>query len=343
MARRPKALAGIGWILGAAALGVGAGLAAERLVVGKDRLRPDPYADVPYGKLAGDRLYHVTSFDGARLLAEDFGAPDAKTGVIFLHGYCLDRTIWHHQMESPSDSRRIFYDARNHGRSLDSGRAEADTITLARDLKAVLDQSGLDKAVLVGHSMGGMTVLEFCRLHPEELGKRVRGLVLVNTTYTDALKTLFAAEIIGPIERRTRKVVGAILDGRRSSAVLRLRGDDLSWLLVKFFGFGADASPTQIGYIIKLLSQFPNPPLVEMLNGIRKFDMEEALNAIDVPCLIIAGGTDRVTTVKASERMHEEIKGSTLEVFDDEGHMTMMEGEQRFNPLLDKFLDEVFK
>lgn len=340
MARRPKASGGIGWLLGAAALGVGAGLAAERLVVGRDRLRSDPYKEVPYGKVIGDRLYHVTSFDGTRLLAEDFGTPDAKSGAIFLHGYCLDRTIWHHQMESRTDSRRVFYDARNHGRSLDAGRADADTVTLAKDLKAVLDQSGLQNAILVGHSMGGMTVLEFCRLFPEELRARVRGVVLVNTTYTDAIKTLFAAEIIGPIERKSRRAISALLGGPRSSSVMRLRGDDLSWLLVKFFGFGADASPTQIGYVIKLLSQFPNPSLVEMLNGIRKFDMEEALNAIDVPCLIIAGGTDRVTTVKASERMHEEIKGSRLVLFEDEGHMTMMEGEKRFNPAMEKFFDE---
>ena len=342
--RRKKGRAGrtgIQWAFAAVALGLGAGLAAERALVGRDRRRADPYESVRYGKLRGDRLYEVTSFDGSVLMAEDFGPRESRRGAIFLHGYCLDRTVWHHQMQELNGTRRfVFYDARNHGRSLDAGPADAGTQTLAKDLKSVLDQSGLEEAVLVGHSMGGMTALEFCREFPGELGDRVRGLVLANTTYTDAVKTLFAAEIIGPIERSTRRLVGGVLESPRSSSALRLRGDDFSWLLVKFFGFGPDASPTQIGYAIKLLGQFPNPPLVEMLNGIREFDMEEALEAIDVPTLIIAGGSDRLTTVRASEKIHEEIKGSRLEIFQNQGHMTMMEGAQRFNELLAGFLDE---
>jgi pimeloyl-ACP methyl ester carboxylesterase len=332
---------GLQWALAAVALGLGAGLAAERALVGRSRRTRDPYESVPYGKLRGDRLYEVTSFDGTVLVSEDFGSKGARSGAIFLHGYCLDRSIWHHQMEELDGVRRfVYFDARNHGRSLDTGSADAGTLTLAKDLKSVLDQSGLDEAVLVGHSMGGMAVLEFCREFSEELGKRVKGIVLANTTYTDAVKTLFAAEIIGPIERSTRRILNGILYSPRSSASLRLRGDDLSWLLVKFFGFGPDASPAQIGYAIKLLGQFPNPPLVEMMNRIREFDMEEALEAIDVPTLIIAGGSDRFTTVRASEKIHEEIKGSRLEIFENQGHMTMMEGAERFNSLLSDFLDE---
>lgn len=337
----PRKYRGLAWLLGAAALGLGGGMVAERLIVGKDRLRKDPYAAVPYGKLRGDRIYEVASFDGTVLVAEDFGPRKATSGAIFLHGYCLDRSVWHHQMESLDGSRRyVYYDARNHGMSLDTGPAESGTRTLARDLKAVLDQSGLETVVLVGHSLGGMTVLEFCREFPDELGERVQGLVLANTTYTDAVKTLFAAEIIGPVERRTRHIISGLLDSPRSSMALRLRGDDLSWLLVKFFGFGPDASPAQIGHAIKLLAQFPNPPLVEMMNRIREFDMEEAMEAIDLPTLIIAGGSDRFTTVRASEKIHREIKGSRLEVFENNGHMTMMEGEKRFNRSLTAFLEE---
>lgn len=332
---------GIQWAFAAVAVGLGAGLAAERALVRRNRRKSDLYESVLYGQLRGDRLYEVTSFDGTVLIAEDFGPKEAKRGAIFLHGYCLDRSIWHHQMEELDGSRRyVFYDARNHGRSLDTGPADGGTQTLAQDLKSVLDQTGLEEAVLVGHSMGGMTALEFCREFPQELGNRVKGLVLANTTYTDAVKTLFAAEIIGPIERSTRRLVGGILDSPRSSTALRLRGDDLSWLLVRFFGFGPDASPTQIGYAIKLLGQFPNPPLVEMMNRIREFDMEEALEAIEVPTLIIAGGSDRFTTVRASEKIHEDIKGSRLEIFENQGHMTMMEGAERFNGLVAEFLDE---
>lgn len=341
-----------GWLLGTVALGAGAGLAVERVLVGRERLKSDPHRGEPYGQLTGDRSYEVSSFDGALLAVDEIGPEDADQGVIFLHGFSLDRTIWHHQMLGlPARERKgrrrprrryLFYDARNHGRSR-GGDAAPDTKTLARDLQAVLDQSKLRKAVLVGHSMGGMTALEFCREHPEETGRRVRGLVLVNTTYTDAVKTIFAADLIGPVERRTRRVLQWFLNDSRSSRLLRLRGDDFSWLVVRLVGFGPGASPTQIEHTQRLLTSFPSPPLIQILRGLREFDMEEALNSIDVPTLIIAGGDDRLTTVKASRRMAEEIPGARLVALDGAGHMTMMEREAEFNSLVSDFLDQVFQ
>lgn len=339
--RRDKAGGGaLPWVLGAVALGAGAGIALERLLIGRQRLVDDAFAGEPYGRLRSDRSYEVSSFDQAVLVVEEKGPDDATTGAIFLHGYCLDHTIWHHQIkELGGDRRYLYYDARNHGRSR-GGRAFPDTKTLARDLLAVMDRSGLERCVLVGHSMGGMTVLEFCRQNPKELGRRVRGIGLVNTTYTDAVKTLFAAEVIGPIERRMRRLIENIISDRRASRAFRLRGDDLSWLLLRAFGFGKKPSPTQVEYLQRLLVAFPSPPLIDMLQGLRRFNMEGALDSVDVPSVIVAGGDDRITTVRASEKMAREIPGARLEIFERAGHMTMMEDPHRFNSLVAEFLDE---
>jgi pimeloyl-ACP methyl ester carboxylesterase len=326
--------------VGAAALGIGAGLAIERTIVGRGRRQPDQAAGVPYGKLTGDRRYEVSSFDGAVLVADEFGPQDAETGAIFAHGFCLDRTIWHHQMQEFDASRKyIYYDARDHGLSR-GGKARPDSKATAADLRAVIDKSGLRHAVLVGHSFGGISVLEFCREHEEEMGDRVAGIVLVNTTYTDALKTLFAAGVLVPIERRLRRLIERLLDDPRSSRALRLRGDDLSWALVKLFGFGPGASNNQVEYTQRLLTSFPSPPLVGMLQAFREFDMEDALESISVPTLILAGGDDRITTVRASRRMAEEIPQSQLHIFEETGHMSMMERYSEFNVLVGEFLDK---
>jgi pimeloyl-ACP methyl ester carboxylesterase len=332
----------VAWALGAAALGLGAGVAVERVLIGRGRTRTDAGPEVPYGKLTGDRRYDVSSFDGATLVADEFGPSDATAGAIFLHGFCLDRTIWHHQMtEFNAERKFIYYDARDHGHSR-GGHAKADTKTLAADLKAVLDQSGLTDVVLVGHSLGGMTVLEFCREHEDELGNRVRGIVLANTTYTDAIKTLFAAGVLVPIDRRIRKLIERLLNDPRSSRALRLRGDDLSWILVKLFGFGPDAAPSQVDYTQRLLARFPTPPLVEIMSGLREFDMEDALDSITVPTLILAGGDDRITTVRASKKMAEDIPHSQLHVFEATGHLSMMERHAEFNALVGDFIDKAF-
>ena len=341
-AKEGKTSQGVAILAGAAALGIGAGIVAERLLIGKSRLRPDPFVNEPYGELKADRTYQVETADGASLVVHEMGPPNATEGAVFLHGYCLDHSIWHHQMKDLDSRERkfVFYDARHHGRS--SGGADpTDMRLLARDLDAVIAQTGLEKMTLVGHSMGGMAVLEYCREFPERLNTAVNGLVLVNTTYTDAVKTIVAADIVGPVERRLRWFLDRVMDSPRSARVLRLRGDDFSYFLVKLFGFGSGASPTQVEYIRRLLATFPSPQLVDTLRGIRRFDFEEALATIDVPTLVFAGGDDRITSVKASEKMADDIPKSRLVIFSDTGHTGMMERSMEFNALVESFLDDV--
>lgn len=343
MAKKKRSRRTLGWVLGAAAAGIGAGLAAERFLIGRDRLRSDPHTEIDYAKIVAPRSYEVASLDST-LVAYESGALDASEGAIFLHGYSLDHTVWRHQIESLDASRRyVYYDARHHGRSEPESPVDSPVTieVLAKDLEVVLERSGLRRAVLVGHSMGGMTVLEFCRHFPHLLGDRVAGLILLNTTFTDALKTVVGAEVVGAIDRRLRRVLEGLLRDPRSSRVFRLRGDDLSWLLVRLFGFGPHASPSQVDHVRRLLAQFPSPPLIEIFRGMRDFDMTGALHTIGIPTLVVAGGDDRITTVKASERMAEEIPGATLEVLEDTGHMAMMERHERFNDLAGDFIDRV--
>jgi pimeloyl-ACP methyl ester carboxylesterase len=353
----------LGWAIGAATLGVGAGLAAEKALVRRARSRPDPYLREDYGKLRPDRTYWVESFDGTPIAVDEFGPTKATAGAVFLHGYCLDTSIWHHQMKlggsggvaAPraeqlhtleaaipprsnlnSGRRYVFYDARGHGRSKWQA-APLDVKGLARDLKSVLDRSGLEQCVLAGHSMGGMTVLEYAREFPSDI--RVKGLALVNTTFTDAVKTMVASGLVGPMEGRTWRAVEWFLQDQRRMPGLRLRDDDLSFLLVRLFGFGPQASPAQVEHVQKLLQCFPSAELTEIVKALRNFDAGSDLAGIDCPTLIVAGANDRIATVKASEKMAEEIPSSKLFVFEGAGHMTMMEREREFNALLSEFLD----
>lgn len=333
--RRPSPTT-IAVVAGAAALGAGVGI-ATKVLASRARSRPDPFAREPYGRIKPDRRYQVKS-DGAELNVDEIGPRSSGAGAVFLHGFCLDRTIWHHQMTAlNSVHRHLYYDARHHGISRGAG-VPTEVALLAADLKAVIDESGLSRIVLVGHSMGGMTMLEFCRQYPAYLGERVKGLVLVNTTYTDALKTVFGAEVIGPLERGSGRTFSKVSQSSRANELL-FRGGDFSYLLVKLFGFGPGPSSSQVEYVQHLLARFPSPPLIEMITMFRNFDAEEALAKIDVPVLIVAGGDDRITTVRASKRMAEDIEDSRLVVFDNTGHMSMMERSVEFNALLREFFE----
>ena len=156
-----RAAGTVGAALGVAAVGAAVGFAAERYVVGRSLRRDDPYADERLGSLRGVPRT-VETADGVLLHVEVDG--DTNTSpltVVFTHGYALNQDSWHFQRRDLAGrARLVFWDQRSHGRS---GRAPDGSVTferLARDLGEVIDQTVPDgPLVLVGHSMGGMTVL----------------------------------------------------------------------------------------------------------------------------------------------------------------------------------------
>lgn len=116
----------------------------------------------------------ATSPDGIPIAYEVDG--DGKPAIVFVHGWSCDRTYWRHQVGAFPDNRVVAIDLAGHGES-GTGRDSWTMPAFGADVVAVVDQLGLQDAVLVGHSMGGDVILEAGLL----LGPRVRGLVWVDT------------------------------------------------------------------------------------------------------------------------------------------------------------------
>ncbi|MFD0538007.1 alpha/beta fold hydrolase [Actinomadura luteofluorescens] len=183
--RRRIGVAGV--VAGVGAAGVGAAVGLRRFAVGRVRLRPDPDAAEPFGELRG-REMSVRADDGVPLHVEVDGPDDAALTVVFCHGYTLNQDSWHYQRRDLRGSLRlVFWDQRAHGRS---GRGEPGDATIEQtgdDLRAVLEAAvPPDRpVVLVGHSMGGMSIMALADRHPELFGSRVVGVALVNTSCGD--------------------------------------------------------------------------------------------------------------------------------------------------------------
>ena len=180
--RRLSSVAGIA--TGIVAASAGAVIAAEKVAVGRIRLRPDPARDEPFGQLRG-RPVDVIADDGVRLHAEVCGPEDAPVTVVFCHGYTLSQEVWHYQrQELAKDTRLVLWDQRSHGRSDRSDPAHIGIDQLGRDLAAVLAATvpGAAPVVLVGHSMGGMTIMALADQQPELFGPKVIGVLLISTT-----------------------------------------------------------------------------------------------------------------------------------------------------------------
>src|SRR5215472_17298574 len=94
--RRLSSVAGLA--TGIAAASAGAVIAAEKVAVGRIRLRPDPARDEPFGELLGHAV-GVVADDGVLLHAEICGPADAPVTIVFYHGYTLSREVWHYQWQ----------------------------------------------------------------------------------------------------------------------------------------------------------------------------------------------------------------------------------------------------
>ena len=296
----------------------------------------DPFAGTPYGTRAGT-CREVTSFDGTILAVDDVGPPAATDGVIFAHGVGLDARVWWHQWQERHPWRTILFDARGHARSGQVGTAARTLASYAEDLQAVIDGSGLRRAVLVGHSMGGMTLLQQRWAGP---GSVVRGLVLVNTTYAEVLHT-FAPVRSPRLERWAQRAGEWLVAEPSRMRWTTLRDDRVSRVLVRAFGFGYAPSATQVAFVTRLLATSTTHELSDLWRSMFSFDEDEDLAAIVVPTLVVAGGRDRMTAPSASRHMAGRIPGAELATLPLAGHMSFLEEPERFNALLKGFVARV--
>jgi pimeloyl-ACP methyl ester carboxylesterase len=333
---------GIGLAAGGVALGLGAGLAVERALVGHDRRREDSEAIEPFGGLRGARA-SVTSFDGTRLCVEELGSGPC---LVFSHGFSLTQDAWHYQRRDlPAEFRCVFFDQRGHGRSGQPRRDDYSLAAFARDLRVVIDWTGEQRVVVIAHSMAGMAALQFAALFPDELGRRVAGLVLVDSTYMDAVRGMTASLTSRGAAQFQRAVITAAFrfigqDPMRAQQ-LRRRGSDLGYLGTRLFGFGSSPSPSQVAFTDRLLASTDVEVWAKVFPSLINFDHSEVLEHIDVPTLIVVGDKDRLTPPASARHMASKIQGARLLVLEDAGHMAFVEKHELFNAELTAFARDV--
>ena len=322
-----------GAVVGALAVGAGIGLAAERYAVGRTRLRPDPEAGEPFFRLPADRTRTVTADDGVPLHVEEVGPPDAAVTVVFCHGYTQEMAVWHYQRKTfalDDGVRCVFWDQRSHGRS---GRSPAEHSTidwLGKDLRAVLDatvQQG--PVVLVGHSMGGMTIMALADQHPSLFGRAVTGVALVSTSTGRLAEVTFG--LPAALSAVTRRVVPFVTRGmqRRPGVFERGRrlGTDLAYLVARHEAFGdTDVSPAVVEFVERMTARTRVDVIADFYDTFTTHDKLAALDVLgDVATLVLVGSKDLITPADHSRVIAEAVPGAQLVVLEGAGHMVQLE------------------
>ena len=328
---------------GALAAGAIAGAAIERLLVSK------PLRDFERHDFVAkpDRTVTVTAADGTELHVEIDDGPDDVT-VVLVHGYALTLDSWYFQREALRGAVRVVsYDQRSHG---SSGRAEFDTHhvdQLGYDLATVIDTvAPTGDIILVGHSMGGMTVLALADQHPEWFGTRIKGVVLLATTSGDLAEfTLGLPEMIGQqLARFAPAIVSTI--GKRSGLVkwsLDTGGtSDLGLLLTKVYSFGSNVSPDLTHFVASMVSGTSADVLTEFLPALQDHNKADALaNLAHVDLTVVVGERDRLTPPAHSEFIAAHVPNVRLLVLPDTGHMLILERPSEVNLVIGDMVAQV--
>ncbi|NLU77023.1 alpha/beta hydrolase [Micromonospora sp. HNM0581] len=352
---RPRTTAGkaaglVGAALGVAAAGLAAGVATERALVRRLKADPtDPYAEEAFGDQRYDEAYLLEMPDGTDIhveVVEPTRPVERHPTVLLVHGFCLDMGTFHFQrklLAERGEHRIVAYDQPGHGRSgrLESG--EYDLTALGRTLRRVIDEAApAGPLVLVGHSMGGMTIMALAELYPEMFGDRVVGTVLMATSGGLLAETkLVAPALLGrvgaPVLYMAGNVTrygGAVIDRARRST------GNVAWLLTRRYGFGTTRpSPALVSYVERMNSRTSADTVTRYLRTLASHSRFPALAAlVNTPVLVIVGDKDMITPMTHSEEIVRRLPHAEFVRVPDSGHVVMLEHAEEVNAALLRFL-----
>ena len=332
--------------VGALAVGAALGAVAERTLLRAATEPPTADTGDAFGSLRGD-VHVVPADDGAVLHAEVDDSPGAEDlTIIFCHGYALNLDSWHYQRQSlRGRARLIFYDQRSHGRS---ARAEFDSHhvdQLGRDLGSVIDLvAPKGPLLLVGHSMGGMSIMALAEQRPELIRDRVFGVALISTTAGGVSSGLLGLPpFLGSLFQRFAPPVAAAV-ARQKSLVERSRwsDSDLGLFLTRTYSFGSTA-PDQAGrFVAGMVAATPVDVIAEFLPAIHEHDKRGTLESFQsVELLVIVGASDRLTPREQSDAIVQQVPGAEYIVIPDSGHMVTIEKHEEVDAALLSLVERV--
>ncbi|MEV7088459.1 alpha/beta hydrolase [Streptomyces sp. NPDC093085] len=277
------------------------------------------------------------SADGTRIHVEVHGE-DGRPAVVLCHGWACSSRFWRAQISDLAlDHRVIVYDQRGHGRSgIPAVRYGTDA--LADDLEAVLRLTfgPGERAVLVGHSMGGMGLMAAAR---RAVFREHAGAVLLCATGSSRLvPDARVVPLLPPGAVRTW-VTGRILSSRLPLGPVT----PLSRALLRYGTMGAGAAPDRVAVCADVVHECPRRVRVAWARVLGELDLDAEVRELRVPAAVLSGLDDRLTPpvrARALAGLLPECAGLTL--LTGVGHMAPVEAPEAVNAgirgLVDSYL-----
>jgi len=244
----------------------------------------------------------------------------SKPAILFIHGFPFDHAMWRHQVAALPAWDCLTPDLQGAGAAPAPPSPDAYSMAAyGRDLIALLDERGIESAVVCGLSMGGYITFELLRQFP----KRVRAAVLCNTkSAADAPEGKRARDALA--EKAQSKGVTAVADELVPKALSRTT---------------LERNQTVVRDVRAMIERQPVDGIVGALHALRERpDSTPLLRRIRVPVLVIAGSDDQITPAAGMEEMARAIPDANFVVLKDAGHLAPLEQPAAFNTALKAFL-----
>jgi len=315
------------------------GLAGGPIQKLASRLWLKPGIDEPTTERGGE-VHRLRRPDGSELHVEVYGPPNAPP-IVMTHGWGANATEWYYEKKRLAGRfRLIVWDLPGLGLSKGPDNNDYSLEKFAGDLNAVLALAGDRRAVLLGHSIGGMTILTFCRVFSEAMVSRVAGLVLVHTTYTNPVRTTEMAAIKTALEK---PLLVPLLHVTIGLWPLVWVMNYLSYLngsvhqSTSTSAFTGTETRGQLDFAAKFLPHDRPDVLARGMFGMLHYDATATLATIAVPTLVIAADRDVTTKPEASQTMARDIPGAKLVTLSPGRHMGLVEQNERFDEVVSEF------
>ncbi|QJD94888.1 alpha/beta hydrolase [Mucilaginibacter robiniae] len=281
----------------------------------------------------------VTCPSGNVWYAEFDGTANKQT-IVFIHGINANHRQWYYQREHFRNTYRLlFLDMPMHtGKNLSS---QLSISILAADLNSVFSQLNIQHAIIYGHSMGGMVLLQYAAQFTSNTN--MQAMILQGASYTNPIRTNPFAFLLKPLQQ---SILIPLFSFIKSNAwFFNLLSyvnlwNGISCLVYRFILFSGNQTANQLLYASAMAPTNDSAAAVESVLQLMRYDVTEQLPHLQWPALIISGIHDRFITVQCNRYLHQQLPQAQLKLI-NAGHQGMIENHAEVNALTETFIRQV--
>jgi pimeloyl-ACP methyl ester carboxylesterase len=291
-------------------------------------------------------VQELTRPDGTKIHAEVFGSDNAPQ-LVLTHGWGTTSTEWYYTKKNLAGRFRVIvWDLPGLGQTEQPKDGSDSLEQMATDLHQVLSIAQGKPVVLVGHSIGGMTDLTFAKLYPESLGSQVKGVVQIDTTYTNPVRTTSHSRLNMALQKPLAEPILHLMIP--FSPIVRIVNwisyqEGILYLKNASSSFAGSETGGQVDLVSRMQVQSSPGVVARGTLAMFHWDGTTVLPQINVPVLILVGKQDTTTLPSASATMERSIPRAQMQIIDRSSHYALLEKNEVVNDAISQFAAVVLR